>query len=146
LTAHRIITAAETDGRPDYPVIRSDDASVADSVAAAAVSLAARVTARAIVAYTTSGRSAQRLAARRADIAIVAVTPDEGVCRQLALTWGVESIVVDRVTSTDEMVVAIDTAIRTHRIARPGEQVVVVAGTPVDVDQAINTVRVHTVS
>jgi pyruvate kinase len=144
-TMDRIVSAAETEGRPEYPAVRSDDGSVADSVAGAAVSLAARVAARAIVVYTTAGRSPQRLAARRPDIAVVAFTPDEEVYRQLALTWGVESILVERVGSTDEMVVAIDAAVTDNGIARAGEQVVLVAGTPVGVDQGINTVRVHTV-
>ena len=114
-------------------------------MAGAAVSLASRVTARAIVVYTAAGRSAQRLAARRPDIPVVAFTPDDEVYRQLALTWGVESILLERVASTDEMLVAIDTAVVVHGIARAGERVVLVAGTPVGADQAINTVRVHTV-
>ena len=80
----RIITAAEADGGPEYPTIRSDDGGVPDAVAGAAVSLATRVSARALVAYTTSGRSAQLLAARRPSIAVVACTPDPSVARQLA--------------------------------------------------------------
>ncbi len=80
-----------------------------------------------------------------ADIAVIACTPDEEVSRQLALTWGVESILVEAVDGTDEMVVAVDKAITAHGIARAGEHVVIVAGTPVGADQAINTLRVHTV-
>ncbi|MFI5040349.1 MAG: pyruvate kinase [Acidimicrobiales bacterium] len=141
----RIITAAENDGGPEYPAVRSDDIGIPDSVAAAAVSLAERLSARALVAYTTSGRAAQLLAARRPQIAIIACTPDEGVSRQLALTWGVESIIVDGAANTDQMVDAIDATIRAHGIARPGDLVVVVAGAPIGADQAINTVMVHQV-
>ena len=141
----RIITAAEADGGPDYPVVRSDDLGIPDSVAAAAVSLAGRVSARALVAYTTSGRAAQLLAARRPDVAVIACTPDEGVSRRLALTWGVESIRVDVAANTDQMVDAIDTTIRAHGLARPGDHVVIVAGAPIGADQAINTVMVHQV-
>jgi pyruvate kinase len=141
----RIITAAESDGRPDYPVVRSDDVGIPDSVAAAAVSLADRVSARALVAYTTSGRAAQLLAARRPHIPVIACTPDEGVSRQLALTWGVESVTVAGAASTDLMIEAIDATIHAHGLARPGDQIVVVAGAPVGADQAVNTVMVHQV-
>jgi len=142
-TMDRIIVAAETNGH--YPDVSSAEDGVPDSVAAAAVNLASRVTARALVAYTLSGRAAQLLAARRPEIAVVACTPDPGVGRQLAITWGIESIVVERVSTTDEMITAIDTAIRAHGLARPGDRVVIVAGTPVGADRATNTVRVHDV-
>ena len=142
----RIITAAEADGSADYPTIRSDDSGVPDSVAAAAVSLAVRVSARALVAYTATGRAAQLLAARRPSIAVIACTPDPTVARQLSLTWGVESVVVDPVAGTDQMISVIDAAIRAHGLARPGDPVVLVAGAPTGADQAINTVMVHNVS
>jgi len=142
-TMDRIIVAAETNGH--YPDVSSAEDGVADSVVDGAVGLAGQVAARALVAYTLSGRAAQRLAARRPDIAVVACTPDEAVCRQLGITWGVESILVDRVRTTDEMIAAIDAAIRDHSLARPGDRVVIVAGTPVGADRAINTVRVHEV-
>jgi len=142
-TMDRIIVAAESDG--GYPNVSWAEDGVPDSVAAAAVSLAGQVGARALVAYTLSGRAAQRLAARRPGIPVVACTPDEAICRQLAITWGVESIVVERVRTTDEMIAAIDTAIREQGLARAGDRVVIVAGTPVGADQATNTVRVHDV-
>jgi len=142
----RIITAAEADGSAEYPTIRSDDSGVPDSVAAAAVSLAVRVSARALVAYTTTGRAAQLLSARRPNIAVIACTPDPSVARQLSLTWGVESVVVDPIAGTDQMISVIDVAIRAHGLARPGDPVVLVAGAPAGADQAINTVMVHNVS
>ena len=145
-TMDRIITAAEVDGGPNYPAVSSDDDGIPDSVAAAAVALAQRVSARALVAYTESGRAAQLLAARRPSTPVVACTPAAGVSRQLALTWGVESVDVEQVTSTDQMIEVIDAAIRANLIARPGDEVVIVAGAPVGADNAINAVMVHQVA
>ncbi len=145
-TMDRIITAAEADGAAGYPVVRSDDSGTPDSIAAAAVSIAQRVSARALVTYTQSGRAAQLLAARRPNLAVVACTPAAGVTRELALTWGVESITVEEVTSTDRMLEVIDTAVRDHAIARPGDHVVVVAGAPIGADEGVNAVMVHRVS
>jgi pyruvate kinase len=144
-TMDRIITAAEVDGGPSYPVVPSDDDGVPNSVAAAAVALAQRVAARALVAYTQSGRAAQLLAARRPGTPVVACTPAADVSRQQALTWGVESIVVEHVTSTDRMIEVIDSAIRANVIARPGDQIVIVGGAPIGADNAINAVMVHQV-
>jgi pyruvate kinase len=145
-TMDRIITAAEVDGGPTYPTVASDDDGIPDSVAAAAVALAQRVSARALVAYTESGRAAQLLAARRPNTPIIACTPAAGVSRQLALTWGVECVDVAHVTSTDQMIEVIDAAIRANVIARAGDHVVIVAGAPVGADNAINAVMVHQVA
>ena len=43
------------------------------------------------------------------------------------------------------MIEAIDATIHAHGLARPGDQIVVVAGAPVGADQAVNTVIVHQV-
>ncbi len=143
-TMDRIIVAAETNA--GYPDVSSAEEGIPDSVADAAVKLAGQVGARALVAYTLSGRAAQLLAARRPGIAVVACTTDEAISRQLAITWGVESIVVDRVRNTDEMFAAIDNALRDQALARPGDRVIIVAGTPVGADRATNTVHVHEVT
>ena len=73
-------TGSSSPRRPmvDYPDVSSAEDGVPDSVAAAAVNLASRVTARALVAYTLSGRAAQLLAARRPGIAVVACTTGPG--------------------------------------------------------------------
>ena len=55
----------------------------------AAVTLAARAHADAIVALTREGRTARLLAARRPDSPIVAATESETVARRLCLWWGV---------------------------------------------------------
>jgi len=144
-TMDRIILAAEADGQATYPVVRSDDDGVPDSVAATAVTLAARIDAKALVVYTTSGRGAQRIAARRPNIPVLACTPSEQAGRQLGLTWGVEARVIPPVADTDDMVAAIDLAIRQGGLARAGDRVVITAGTPVGSDASTNTVRVHEV-
>ena len=143
-TMDRIIVAAETNA--GYPDVSSAEEGVPDSVADAAVSLAGQVGARALVAYTLSGRAAALLASRRPEIAVVVCTNDEAICRQLAITWGVESIVVDRVRNTDEMFVAIDNALREQARLAPGTAFVIVAATPVGADRATNTVHVHEVT
>jgi pyruvate kinase len=58
----------------------------------AAVTLAARADADAIVALTREGRTARALSARRPDAAIYAATGDGAVARSLSLWWGIHPI------------------------------------------------------
>ena len=49
---------------------------------------------------------------------------------QLAMTWGVETFLVDKVDSTDAMIRQVDHAILSIGRFKPGDLVVVVAGSP----------------
>jgi pyruvate kinase len=60
----------------------------------AAMALAARVSAAAIVALTETGTTARLLAALRPGTPIVAVTPHAELARQLTLVWGLQPLVV----------------------------------------------------
>ena len=69
--------------------------SAARAICEAAVTLAARGHAEAIVAITRSGRTARLLAALRPDAPIYAITGRPEVARRLALVWGVTPVVTD---------------------------------------------------
>jgi pyruvate kinase len=68
-------------------VASSDDHSQA--ICEAAVTLAERGQAQAIVAITRGGKSPRRLAALRPRVPIIAVTSREDIARQMSLLWGV---------------------------------------------------------
>jgi pyruvate kinase len=65
------------------------------------------------------------------------------VARQLALVWGTQSVVVDTVQTTDDMVALVDSELVARGMARPGDRVVIVAGTPPSTPGGTNTIRVH---
>jgi pyruvate kinase len=67
----------------------------AQAVCEAAVTLAERGDARAIVAVTRSGTTARMLSALRPRVPVVAVTDRPDVSRRLALSWGVEPLLTD---------------------------------------------------
>ena len=62
---------------------------------------------------------------------------------QLALTWGVETFLVDDVDSTDEMVRQVDLAMLSIGRFQPGDLVVIVAGSPPGPSGSTNLIRVH---
>ena len=112
-------------------------------VANAAVAVAEGLGATYLVAFTESGDTARRLSRHRSGVPLLAFTPDPAVRSQLALSWGVETFLVPRVSHTDEMVRQVDRALLDIGRCRVGEQVVIVAGSPPGVPGSTNALRVH---
>lgn len=96
-----------------------------------------------LVAFTTSGDSARRMSRLRSRIPLVAFTPEASVRSQLALTWGTETFLTERVATTDDMVSQVEERMLSTGRARPGDSVVIVAGSPPGVPGSLNTMRVH---
>lgn len=117
--------------------------STVDAVASAAARMAVELGACALAAFTVSGATARGLARHRPPIPILAFTTDENTRRHLALVWGVESAVMPHATDTDVMIDQVNQAVLLSRCGRPGESVVIVAGTPPGVIGSTNTIRVH---
>lgn len=115
-------------------VQRSRWDSVSDRITAAlghAASQAARdVDASAILCCTRSGRTARAMARFRPEAALIGLSPDPTVVRSMALSWGVDPIMVDTYETTDQMVwYAVETAVNQGKVAH-GETVLVLAGSP----------------
>ena len=114
-------------------------------VALAAQQIAAALDARAIVTHTTSGSTTRRVACHRPAMPVLALCPEERICRRLALIWGVESVVTGAIESTANMVaLALDAAVRLTRV-QPGDAIVIVAGTPYHVSGRTNLIKVEQV-
>jgi pyruvate kinase len=74
-----------------------------------------------------------------------AFTPDEAIRRRMALFWGIESYVVERVTHTDSMYIQVDEVLLREGLAQVGDKVVVISGSPPGISGATNDLRVHTI-
>ncbi|MGA1053651.1 MAG: pyruvate kinase, partial [Ilumatobacteraceae bacterium] len=113
----------------------------------AASEAAEDVGASAILCCTRSGRTARAMARFRPDRALVALSPSERTVRSLALSWGVDPLVVGTSDSTDEMVwFAVETAVATGRVAH-GDTVVVLAGSATrDAATAADVLRIVNVT
>lgn len=106
----------------------------------AAVTLAERARAAAVVALTEAGKTARLLAALRPQPAIVAATPNPETAARLSLTWGVTTLVAESYTigSVRELLVA-------RGIVPPGSAVVFVSMHPVLGREDTNFVHVERV-
>ncbi len=97
--------------------------------------------AAAIIACTRSGATARAISRFRPSMPIVAATPSLSTARQLALSWGVETLMVGERASTDEIVwFAVQAAARAG-LASPGDVVVVLAGSPIEPEPTTDTLR-----
>src|SRR5918994_7315664 len=95
-----------------------------------------------IVAYTSSGTTASRIARTRPDVAILAITPDENVARRLCLLWGAHSVRSEDIHTYEEMVEQAEAYARSEGLAQPPEFIVVVAGVPFGTAGTTNNLRV----
>jgi pyruvate kinase len=109
----------------------------------AARDIGERLSARALVAFSVSGDTVRRLARLHTRLPLLAFTPKPETRSQLAMSWGVETFLVDYVTSTDAMVRQVDNAILSIGRFNKGDIVVIVAGSPPGVAGATNLIRVH---
>lgn len=102
--------------------------------------------AAAIIACTRSGATARMISRFRPSMPIVAATPSLHTARQLAVSWGVDALMVPESTSTDDIVwYAVQETVAAG-YAKPGDVVVVLAGSPSEPEPVTDTLRIVRVS
>jgi pyruvate kinase len=103
-TLDAIIRDAESGAAMWRPEIRrrGDEHDHAQAICEAAVTLAERSDAQAIVAVTRGGGTARRLSALRPQVPIIATTDRPETARRLALYWGVTPVCTDVGENVDE--------------------------------------------
>ena len=142
-TMSRIIAKTEEKALSEVAQLRHNPHTKSGAITKAAAEVGAVVNARFLVAFTQSGDSARRMSRLRSVIPILALTPENSTAHQLALSWGVEPIVIPPAKHTDEMVKQIDSALLDNGRASVGEHIVIVAGSPPGIPGSTNAMRVH---
>ncbi|RAV32398.1 pyruvate kinase [Corynebacterium heidelbergense] len=140
-TMARIVTAAEIDG--DVPPLTHLPRTRRGVISYAAKDIGERLNARALVAFTSSGDTAKRVARLRSRLPLLVFTPFQAVRSQLALTWGAETFLSDRVQSTDDMISAVDEALLTMKEYQYDDMMIIVAGSPPGISGNTNMIQVH---
>jgi len=112
------------------------------AVAAAAAGLAQVIHSSVIVAFTTSGTTAARIARKRPEVPTLAITADEAVSRRLCLLWGAHSVLAEDIHTYEEMVARACAVAQAEEFARQGDLMVVVAGIPFAQAGTTNNLRV----
>jgi pyruvate kinase len=144
-TMARIVTSTEEHGLDRIAPLGTKPRTQSGAITLAAVEVADFVEAKYLCVFTESGDSARRMSRLRNGIPILAFTPDPAIRRRMALFWGVESFVVDRVTHTDQMVAQVDEVLKANGRATDTEKVIIISGSPPGIPGTTNDLRVHKV-
>ena len=141
---HRRRGRSTTPLSPDHQLrsAPTPEATVADAIAIAARDVAETLDLKAIVAWTSSGSTAFRIARERPEPPILALTPNRDTARRLALVWGVHAVVTQDAQDIDDMASArLPSPVR-RALPIPGERIIIVAGVPFGTPGATNMVRI----
>lgn len=118
---------------------------VANAISHATVTTALDLDAAAIITVTKTGNTARMISKFRPACPIIGCTTDEGVRRQLNLSWGVIPILIEEKSNTDELFdYAVEKALETG-VVKSGDLVVITSGVPLGVPGTTNILKVHLV-
>lgn len=118
---------------------------VTTAISHAACTTANDLGANAIITVTKSGQTARMISRFRPETPIIGCSPEEKVCRQLSLSWGVTPMRIEEQTTSD--------ALFEHAIGRAyenglvdyGDLAVITAGIPLGVAGTTNILKVQIV-
>ncbi|MGO4103238.1 pyruvate kinase [Leifsonia sp. YAF41] len=144
-TMARIVDSTEVHGLERIQPLTVKPRTQGGAITLAASEVAQFVDAKYVCIFTESGDSVRRMARIRSQIPMIAFTPEPGIRRRLALTWGVQTYLVDRVTHTDAMFAQVDTILLGEGLAEVGDKVVVISGSPPGIIGSTNDIRVYRV-
>ncbi len=140
--AHRAEQAwinGEVPPPPDSPL----GGALEDIVAHAATMMACSLNCAAILSYTMSGGTPRRVSCHRPPNPILALCSQPAIRRRLALTWGVESTLVESIRGTAHMVELACEHARRDLGLKPGDLITIIAGTPYQVSGTTNLIKVE---
>jgi pyruvate kinase len=148
----RIVIAAEASrefevGEKRAPFRRSTEFDeFTDALAGAARYAAEEIDAKYIVVFTQTGFAARLMSKFRPRAPIVALTQSARVARRMNLLWGVHPFVLREVGEFHEQIVdRVDEFLLDRDLARPGDRLVILMGSPLYQRAKTNLLRVHRV-
>jgi pyruvate kinase len=142
-TMARIIENTEDHGLHRIRPLGTRPNSKGGAVTAAAAEIGELLGCKYLITFTTSGDSTRRLSRVRPRIPMLAFTPNQWTRSQLALTWGVETFLVDDARHTDEMAMQVDEVLLAAGRVVEGDNVIIVAGSPPGIPGSTNALRIH---
>lgn len=140
----------ETEGAIDYwkqfqkqRIVPASD--INDAITHTCCLTAKDLDAKAILAATSSGRSARMICRFRPACPIAALTMHEKVRRQLNLSWGVIPFLTGEVTSTDRIFsLSAEVALK-EKLVQNGDTVVITAGVPLGKSGCTNLIKAQVI-
>jgi len=111
------------------------------AISAAAWRAAGDAEVAAIIACTETGNTARAISRYRPTVPVLAATPSPTTARQLSIGWGITPMMIDRHSTTDEVVwFSVKAAVDSGAV-RTGDLVAVLVGSPAGPDAETDTLR-----
>jgi pyruvate kinase len=99
----------------------------------------------ALAVFTESGRTACVLSKERPVAPILACTPNMDTYQRMGLYWGVQPLHTPRAQNIEEMLSSVESALLATHMIKPGNQVVITFGYPLNQAQPSNMALLYTV-
>lgn len=139
-------TEADINYKERFKKRETDDSpNVTNAISHATCTTAHDLGATAIITVTKSGQTARFISKYRPACTIIGCTPSPKIYRQLNLSWGVYPLLVEEMTTTDELFDhSVKTAVKAG-LLQSGDLVVITAGVPLGISGTTNLLKVHIV-
>jgi pyruvate kinase len=99
---------------------------------------------RPLVVFSWSGASAIYASKARMRTPIYALTPKQNVVDELALVWGITSVLVPPVRSVDDLLASGEQLLLSRGLVEPGQEVVMVVGQS-PMEAASRLMKIHVI-
>lgn len=127
------------------PTHAGTELSFADATASIACQAAVQASAKLIVCFTESGRTATLVGKYRPNAPIIAFCTKDATRRKLALSWGIRTDELGPARDVETMVHDVERRLLDSGLVRPGDRLVIAYGAPVAEKGHTNSVRLHVV-
>ncbi len=119
--------------------------SSAHAIAHAACNMAVDMHAKVIAAFTKTGATARLIAQFRAPTAIIALTQDLHVYRQLSLLWGTTPIMLTEVGDSESTLTMVENVLHQKHYVELGDNIIITGGLPIAARGQANFVKLSTI-
>ena len=100
---------------------------------------------KAVLAFTSSGRSGRLIAKDRLPVPTVVLAPSPDVEQRLQLLWGVRPALCEPPDSLEEMISDVERAAVRELGLHPGDRIVITGGLPLGQNQPTNFLKLHVI-
>ena len=144
----RIIGAAEAD--PEFfkyfkQVELPHEATPEDAISQSVRGIAETLNCKAVLGYTLTGSTVQRISRERPPCRIVCLTPRKSTASRLALSWGVLPIVMKDPVDFDDMLGSVQDVAVNRAGLKSGDMIMISAGIPFGRPGTTNTLKISTI-
>ncbi|MBU2644911.1 pyruvate kinase [bacterium] len=142
----RIATQAENSPFMRYNIQYEKDERnlVVHAVSQSAVNIHREVSAKAIFAFSVSGKTSKLISKQRPSSPIYAFSPSQSIYNRMSLVWGVQPILIKPITDAVKLILEGERAAIANRYVKKNDLVIIVTGLALT-KGSTNLIKLHTI-